>query len=112
MYSIGKFARMIGVTLKQKRLTFGYCRVSSIKKDDLERQVESVKAYRIAKGYSFNFTTYIVVFTNYWLYSVSNNVTKQVVKDACDAYKNSLEVGIKQQNFLHERMKVSVLILR
>lgn len=32
----------------------GYCRVSSNKqKDDLERQIENVKSYMIAKGYSF-----------------------------------------------------------
>ena len=32
----------------------GYCRVSSNKqKDDLERQIENVRTYMIAKGYSF-----------------------------------------------------------
>ncbi|KXG09383.1 hypothetical protein AT864_02337 [Anoxybacillus sp. P3H1B] len=32
----------------------GYCRVPSKKqKDDLERQVEAVRTYMMAKGYSF-----------------------------------------------------------
>ena len=39
---------------KSKKKVIGYCRVSSSKqKDDLERQIENVKTYMIAKGYSF-----------------------------------------------------------
>jgi len=38
-----------------ERKVVGYCRVSSNKqKDDLERQIENVKTYMIAKGYSFD----------------------------------------------------------
>lgn len=38
-----------------KRKVIGYCRVSSNKqKDDLKRQIENVKTYMIAKGYSFD----------------------------------------------------------
>ena len=37
--------------MKTKKV-IGYCRVSSHKqKDDLERQIENVKTYMIAKGY-------------------------------------------------------------
>ena len=37
------------------RRIVGYCRVSSNKqKDDLERQIENVKAYMIARGYQFD----------------------------------------------------------
>lgn len=44
----------------------GYCRVSSNKqKDDLERQVENVKTYMIAKGYSFDVITDIGSGINY-----------------------------------------------
>ena len=40
---------------KPKRITIGYCRVSSNKqKDDLERQIENVKSYMIARGYQFD----------------------------------------------------------
>jgi putative resolvase len=38
----------------QDRVVIGYCRVSSVKqKDDLERQIENVKTYMLAKGYRF-----------------------------------------------------------
>jgi len=97
-YSIGDFAKLIGVTQQtlrnwdkagklkpshkgksgyryysQQQLQYylglkgenpanrkvvGYCRVSSNKqKDDLERQVENVRTYMIAKGYSFEVVT-------------------------------------------------------
>lgn len=40
---------------KPKRISIGYCRVSSNKqKDDLERQIENVKTYMIARGYQFD----------------------------------------------------------
>ena len=40
---------------KPKRINIGYCRVSSNKqKDDLERQIENVKTYMIARGYQFD----------------------------------------------------------
>jgi putative resolvase len=40
--------------LQPKRKTIGYCRVSSIKqKEDLARQVDQVKMFMIAKGYTF-----------------------------------------------------------
>ena len=38
----------------QSNLVIGYCRVSTpAQKDDLEKQVENVKAYMYAKGYEF-----------------------------------------------------------
>lgn len=38
----------------ENRITIGYCRVSSAKqKDDLERQIENVKAYLLAQGKPF-----------------------------------------------------------
>ncbi|MGO1041638.1 IS607 family transposase [Clostridioides difficile] len=44
----------------------GYCRVSSHKqKDDLERQVENVRMYMIAKGYQFEIITDIGSGINY-----------------------------------------------
>ncbi|WP_094606378.1 IS607 family transposase [Sporomusa silvacetica] len=48
------------------RKVVGYCRVSSNKqKDDLERQVENVKSYMIAKGYSFEVVTDVGSGINY-----------------------------------------------
>ncbi|MCL2399457.1 MAG: IS607 family transposase [Defluviitaleaceae bacterium] len=50
----------------QNRKTIGYCRVSSNKqKDDLERQVENVKTYMYATGYSFEIITGIGSGINY-----------------------------------------------
>ncbi|MTK10724.1 MAG: IS607 family transposase [Clostridiaceae bacterium] len=50
----------------QKRKIIGYCRVSSNKqKDDLERQIENVKTYMIAKGYSFEIISDIGSGINY-----------------------------------------------
>ena len=48
------------------RKVIGYCRVSSNKqKEDLERQIESVKIYMTAKGYSFEIITDIGSGINY-----------------------------------------------
>jgi putative resolvase len=54
-YSETQFNQFLGLGLAQtKKVTVGYCRVSSPKqKDDLHRQIENVKTYMIAKGYSF-----------------------------------------------------------
>jgi len=51
---------------QENRKIIGYCRVSSVKqKDDLERQVENVKTYMYAKGYSFEILTDIGSGINY-----------------------------------------------
>ena len=43
--------KTLGTSTKK---TIGYCRVSSHKqKDDLERQIDNVKTYMLAKGYQF-----------------------------------------------------------
>lgn len=48
------------------KIVIVYCRVSSHKqKDDLERQIENVKTYMIAKGYSFDVITDIGSGINY-----------------------------------------------
>ena len=54
-YSDEQLNRLMGIKLdKQEKITIGYARVSSHKqKDDLKRQIECLKMYMIAKGYSF-----------------------------------------------------------
>lgn len=53
------------LVIKDKKV-IGYCRVSSNKqKDDLERQIENVKTYMIAKGYSFQIISDIGSGINY-----------------------------------------------
>lgn len=51
---------------KKEKIVIGYCRVSSNKqKDDLERQVESVKTFMLARGYKFKIITDIGSGINY-----------------------------------------------
>lgn len=51
---------------KKDKKVIGYCRVSSNKqKDDLERQIDNVKTYMIAKGYSFEIISDIGSGINY-----------------------------------------------
>lgn len=53
-YSQEQIDNYCGIKKAKKKKVIGYCRVSSSKqKDDLERQIENVKTYMIAKGYSF-----------------------------------------------------------
>ena len=53
MYSDEQLNQVINVK-PEKRITIGYCRVSSHKqKDDLERQIDHVKTYLLAKGQPF-----------------------------------------------------------
>lgn len=50
----------------KQRMTIGYARVSSYgQKDDLERQVNNIKTYMYAKGYSFEIITDIGSGINY-----------------------------------------------
>lgn len=61
-------------------MTIGYCRVSSNKqKDDLERQIENVKTYMIARGYQFDIIQDIGSGINYnkkWLTQLIDRITK------------------------------------
>ena len=79
---------------KIKRKTIGYCRVSSNKqKDDLERQVENVKAYMIAKGYSFDVLTDIgsgINYNNKGLNKLIEMITSSEVDRIVVRYKDRL----------------------
>ncbi len=51
---------------QRKRKIIGYCRVSNNKqKNELEKQIETIKSYMIAKGYSFDIITDIGSGINY-----------------------------------------------
>lgn len=67
-YSKEQLNAFLGVkNLSEKeKIVIGYCRVSSHKqKDDLERQVENVKTFMLAKGYKFKIITDIGSGINY-----------------------------------------------
>lgn len=52
--------------IKKDKKIIGYCRVSSNKqKDSFERQIENIKTYMIAKGYSFEIISDIGSGINY-----------------------------------------------
>lgn len=66
-YSDEQLNQILGINkvIKSKKV-IGYCRVSSQKqKDDLERQVQYVREYMIAKGYQFEIITDIGSGINY-----------------------------------------------
>lgn len=79
---------------KPKRMTIGYCRVSSHKqKDDLERQIEKVKTYMIAKGYPFDVITDIGSGINYnkkGLNHLLDMITSSEVDKVVVLYKDRL----------------------
>lgn len=79
---------------QQKRKIIGYCRVSSNKqKDDLERQIENVKTYMIAKGYSFEIISDIGSGINYdkkGLNQLVELITTSQVEKVVILYKDRL----------------------
>lgn len=81
------------VILNTKKI-IGYCRVSSQKqKDDLERQVENVKTYMLAKGYSFEIITDIgsgINYNNKGLNKLLDLVTDNKVDKIVILYKDRL----------------------
>ena len=78
---------------KSKKI-IGYCRVSSQKqKDDLERQVDNVKTYMLAKGYSFEIITDIgsgINYNNKGLNKLLDLVTDNQVDKIVIMYKDRL----------------------
>lgn len=78
----------------KNRKVIGYCRVSSTKqKDDLERQVDNVKTYMYAKGYSFEIITDIGSGINYnkkGLNQLIDMVTSSEIEKVVILYKDRL----------------------
>ena len=90
---LNHFLGIKGIETKIKKV-IGYCRVSSHKqKDDLERQIENVKAYMIAKGYSFDVITDIGSGINYnkkGLNQLIDMITNSEVEKIVILYKDRL----------------------
>lgn len=90
---LNHFLNVNKVNHKPKKV-IGYCRVSSHKqKDDLERQVENVKTYLIAKGYSFEIITDIGSGINYnkkGLNQLIDMITNSEVEKIVVLYKDRL----------------------
>lgn len=90
---LNHFLGIKGVETKTKKV-IGYCRVSSNKqKDDLERQIENVKAYMIAKGYQFEIIQDIGSGINYnkkGLNQLIDMITNSEVEKIVILYKDRL----------------------
>lgn len=65
-YSDEQIKEYMGIETVSKRIVIGYARVSSRKQeDDLNKQIENLKTYMFAKGYSFEVITDIGSSVNY-----------------------------------------------
>ena len=78
----------------EKRITIGYCRVSSHKqKDDLERQIDNVKTYLLAKGQPFEIISDIGSGINYkkkGLQELIRRISQNQVEKVVVLYKDWL----------------------
>ena len=78
----------------EKRITIGYCRVSSHKqKDDLERQIDNVKTYLLAKGQPFEIISDIGSGINYkkkGLQELIRRISQNQVEKFVVLYKDRL----------------------
>lgn len=94
-YSEQQINQVLQVPLiKKNKKVVGYCRVSSNKqKDDLERQIENVKTYMIARGYQFEIITDIGSGINYnkkGLNQLIDIITNSEVERIVILYKDRL----------------------
>jgi predicted site-specific integrase-resolvase len=95
-YSDKQLNYFIGMNenIQKQRKVIGYCRVSSHKqKDDLERQIENVKTYMYAKGYSFEIISDIGSGINYnkkGLNQLIDGITNSEVEKVVILYKDRL----------------------
>lgn len=114
-YSQEQIDNYCGIKKIKSKKIIGYCRVSSSKqKDDLTRQIENVKTYMIAKGYSFEVISDIGSGINYnkkglnkLIEMITNNEVEKVVilykdrllrfgfeliENICNRYNCSIEI--------------------
>ena len=93
-YSHEQLNQVMNIKPNLNRLTIGYCRVSSHKqKDDLERQIENVKTYLIAKGQPFEIISDIGSGINYkkkGLKELIKLITQNRVEKVVILYKDRL----------------------
>jgi predicted site-specific integrase-resolvase len=89
---LNNFLGIKGITKPKK--VIGYCRVSSHKqKDDLERQIENVRIYMIARGYQFEVISDIGSGINYnkrGLNQLLDMITNSEVEKIVILYKDRL----------------------
>lgn len=93
-YSHEQLNQVMNVKPNPDRVSIGYCRVSSNKqKDDLERQIENVRTYLIAKGHPFEIISDIGSGINYnkkGLKELIKLITQNKVEKVVVLYKDRL----------------------
>lgn len=93
-YSQEQLNEVLHIKPKNERITIGYCRVSSKKqKDDLERQVENVRTYLLAKGQPFEIICDIGSGINYkkkGLQELIKRISENKVEKVVILYKDRL----------------------
>ena len=93
-YSQEQLDAFLRIPKQARRITLGYCRVSSVKqKDDLKRQEDAVRAYLIAQGSPFEIITDIGSGINYskpGLRALIERITCGNVKKVTVLYKDRL----------------------
>ena len=92
-YSDEQLSQVMNVK-PRNRITIGYCRVSSHKqKDDLERQIDNVKTYLMAKGQPFEIISDIGSGVNYkkkGLRELIKRISQNQVEKVVVLYKDRL----------------------
>ena len=93
-YSEEQLNEVLHIKPKNNRITIGYCRVSGSKqKDDLERQIENVRTYLLAKGEPFEIISDIGSGINYkkkGLQELIKRISENQVEKVVILYKDRL----------------------
>ena len=93
-YSEEQLNEVLHIKPKNNRITIGYCRVSSPKqKEDLERQIENVRTYLLAKGEPFEIISDIGSGINYkkkGLQELIKRISENQVEKVVILYKDRL----------------------
>ena len=93
-YSDEQLNQVLHIKPKNNRITIGYCRVSSAKqKDDLERQIDNVRTYLLAKGQPFEIISDIGSGINYkkkGLQELIKRICENQVEKVVVLYKDRL----------------------
>lgn len=104
-YSDEQLNQVLNIKPKNDRITIGYCRVSSQKqKDDLDRQIENVRTYLIAKGQPFEIISDIGSGINYkkkGLQELIKRISQNQVEKVVVLYKDRLlRVGFELVEYI------------
>jgi putative resolvase len=99
-----------------EKITIGYCRVSSVKqKDDLERQIDNVKTFMYAKGFSFEIVTDIGSGINYkkpGFIKLIDLITSRKVDKLVVLYKDRLlRFGFEIIELLCDKFNVELIVI-